>query len=189
MAPPHPSTTRPCVWNQPPNPSAPALRFVHPKSRKQIPQLWCILEADARTHARAGKRTTARARAILPTQDPRGGQQVLETTIFRRPARHGSFRWSDRVLRMQVNGRLTAPPQFEAALVTNSVFGIASKGRASRSSARGTTLAQSSLGSSPLFRLVRRAGQVFASAHRLGKFYPVSAAHNLSTPLGGAARC
>src|ERR1700722_4668228 len=41
---------------------------------------------------------------------------------MKRPARHGySFRKPDRNLRMHVNGRLTAPPEFQAELATNSV--------------------------------------------------------------------
>lgn len=90
---------------------------------------------------------------------------------------------------MQVNGRLTAPPQLEVALVTNSVFGMSLEGWSFRPKARGTTLAQSSLGNSPGLRSQRILGQVYASAHRLGKFYPVSAAHLLSTSLGAAANC
>jgi hypothetical protein len=92
------------------------------------------------------------------------------------------------VLRMNVNGRLTAPPQIEVRLVTNSVDGIVSEGRQDQPKARGTTLAKWSLGTYSRTRIlrgtsrvVRRAGgRARLSAGSLRKFDPVSAAHRLS---------
>ena len=59
------------------------------------------------------------------------------------------------VLRMNVNGRLTAPPQFEAVLVTNSVCSIVRQGTGIQPKARGTTLDTSPLGTNRQSRLQR----------------------------------
>ncbi len=88
---------------------------------------------------------------------------------------------------MQKNGRLTAPPQLEAVLVTNSVCCKSLKGRMDRPEARGTTLAQPSLGNRPGRCSAQTFGQVYASAHSLGKLDPVSATHRLSSSQGVAA--
>lgn len=42
---------------------------------------------------------------------------------------------------MNGNGRLTAPPEFKAVLVTNSVYGTMSEGRSSRPATGSSTLA------------------------------------------------
>ena len=49
------------------------------------------------------------------------------------------------VLRMNGNGRLTAPPEFKVVLVTNSVDGMRSEGRRSWPPTGSTTLASFSL--------------------------------------------
>jgi len=88
------------------------------------------------------------------------------------------------VLRMNGNGRLTAPPQVEVALVTNSVDGMMSRGRNSGPTTGGTTLAKFSPGSGMRMREERRiscAGRrAVAGAQRFGKLHPVSATHLLS---------
>ena len=85
------------------------------------------------------------------------------------------------VLRMNVNGRLTAPPEVEVALVTNSVDGMVSRGWTNRPSAGGTTLARVSPGSGRRTREERgvpcAGGRAVAGAHRFGKYDPVSATH------------
>ena len=84
------------------------------------------------------------------------------------------------VLRMNVNGRLTAPPQVEVVLVTNSVDDMVSEGRSSGPTTGGTTLAKFSPGSGIRMREERRlvcvGGRAAQGAHGLGKFDPVSAA-------------
>ena len=94
------------------------------------------------------------------------------------------------VLRMNVNGRLTAPPQVEVALVTNSVDGMVSGGW-SKPTAGGTTLAKFSPGSGTRMREGRRiscAGRRAAEgAQKFGKFDPVSATHFLSVSQEAAA--
>ena len=59
------------------------------------------------------------------------------------------------VLRMNVNGRLTAPPHYEAVLATNSVCIIVRQGNRSQPKARGTTLDTSPLGTSRQSRIQR----------------------------------
>ena len=85
------------------------------------------------------------------------------------------------VLRMNGNGRLTAPPQVEVALVTNSVDGMVSGGWMYGLPTGGTTLAKVSPGSGTRMREERRiscAGRrAVAGAQRFGKFDPVSATH------------
>ena len=88
---------------------------------------------------------------------------------------------------MQVNGRLTAPPQLEAALVTNSVEVILREGGFDRTSARGIPLEQPSLGNSFRRCFVQRPGRACESADSLRKFDPVSAAHLLSASQEAAA--
>ena len=95
------------------------------------------------------------------------------------------------VLRMNDNGRLTAPPQVEVALVTNSVFGMVSEGWKSGLTAGGTTLAKVSPGSGRRTREERGnpcAGRrAVASAHGFGKCNPVSATQVLSVSQEAAA--
>ena len=95
------------------------------------------------------------------------------------------------VLRMNVNGRLTAPPQVEVALVTNSVDGMVSGGWNSGPATGGTTLAKFSPGSGTRMREGRRiscAGRRAAEgAQKFGKFDPVSATHFLSVSQEAAA--
>ena len=99
------------------------------------------------------------------------------------------------VLRMNVNGRLTAPPQVEVALVTNSVDGMVSEGRMTWSETRGTTLASFSTGTCSRTRTlrgilrvgVRSGGRADAGAGSLRKFDPVSATHLLSVSQEAAA--
>jgi len=85
------------------------------------------------------------------------------------------------VLRMNVNGRLTAPPEVEVALVTNSVDGMVSEGRNSGPTTGGTTLASFTPGSGMRMREGRRlvcvGGRAAQGAQRFGKFDPVSAKH------------
>ena len=85
------------------------------------------------------------------------------------------------VLRMNGNGRLTAPPQVEVALVTNSVDGMMSRGRKNRLTTGGTTLAKFSPGSGTRMREGRRiscvGGRAVAGAQQFGWFDPVSATH------------
>ena len=84
------------------------------------------------------------------------------------------------VLRMNGNGRLTAPPQVEVALVTNSVDGMMSGSRKSGLTAGGTTLAKFSPGSGLRTRDERGfpcAGRRAAEgAQRIG-MAPVTAIH------------
>jgi hypothetical protein len=95
------------------------------------------------------------------------------------------------VLRMNVNGRLTAPPQVEVALVTNSVDGMVSEGWKYGLTAGGTTLAKVSPGSGMRTREGRRvlcAGRrAVAGAYKFGKFDPVSATQVLSVSQEAAA--
>ena len=88
------------------------------------------------------------------------------------------------VLRMNDNGRLTAPPQVEVALVTNSVVGMVSGGWKYGLTTGGTTLAKVSPGSGMRTRDERGiscAGRrAVAGAHLVGKCNPVSATHQLS---------
>jgi hypothetical protein len=85
------------------------------------------------------------------------------------------------VLRMNVNGRLTAPPEVEVALVTNSVDGMVSEGRMDWPTTGGTTLAKFSPGFGMRMRDERRlqcvGGRAAQGAQRFGKCNPVSAAH------------
>jgi hypothetical protein len=85
------------------------------------------------------------------------------------------------VLRMNVNGRLTAPPQVEVALVTNSVGGMVSEGRKSGPTTGGTTLASFFPGPGMRMRDKRRnlcaGGRAAMGARGLGWFDPVSATH------------
>jgi hypothetical protein len=85
------------------------------------------------------------------------------------------------VLRMNVNGRLTAPPEVEVALVTNSVDDMEPEGRSSRPTAGGTTLASFSTGPGMRMREERRnlyaGARAAEGAHGLGWLDPVSATH------------
>ena len=100
-------------------------------------------------------------------------------------------------LRMNVNGWLTAPPQVEDVLVTNSVDGMVSEGRKQQPKTRGTTLEYRSFGTCSRTRILR--GTLRAETARwfqraalgaqgLRKFDPVSATHHLSDPRGAVAR-
>jgi hypothetical protein len=95
------------------------------------------------------------------------------------------------VLRMNDNGRLTAPPQVEVALVTNSVVGMVSEGWKSGLTAGGTSLAKFSPDSGMRTRDERGiscAGRrAVAGAQRFGKFDPVSATQVLSVSQEAAA--
>jgi len=82
---------------------------------------------------------------------------------------------------MHVNGRLTAPPQVEAVLVTDSVVCISPLGRFIKPIASGKILDRSSLALRSLSRFVRTAGP------SLLKFDTVSAAHLLSATGEAAA--
>jgi len=99
------------------------------------------------------------------------------------------------VLRMNVNGRLTAPPQVEVALVTNSVDDMVSEGGMIWPETCGTTLASFSTGTCSRMRTLRRTlraggrcgGGADAGAETLRKFNPVSATHLLSVSQEDAA--
>src|ERR1700679_3593355 len=84
-------------------------------------------------------------------------------------------------LRMNVNGRLTAPPQVEVALVTNSVDDMVSEGWNDGPTTGGTTLAKFSPGSGMQTRDERgnlcAGGRAAMGARGLGWFDPVSATH------------
>ena len=94
------------------------------------------------------------------------------------------------VLRMNGNGRLTAPPQVEVALVTNSVDGMVSGGWMYGLTTGGTTLAKFSPGPGRRTRDERGfpcAGRrAVAGAHGYG-IAPVSATHQLSVSQEAAA--
>lgn len=95
-------------------------------------------------------------------------------------------------LRMNVNGRLTAPPQVEAVLATNSVDGIVSKGRIEWPGARGTTLGHIFLDTGLRMRTLRSDLQVEqrcagTGGRGLWKSDPVSATHGLSASREAAA--
>ncbi len=83
---------------------------------------------------------------------------------------------------MHVNGRLTAPPQTEAVLVTDSVVCISPLGRFAKPIASGKTLDRSSMALRSLLRFARTAGS------SLRKFDTVSATHLLSATGEAAAR-
>ena len=95
------------------------------------------------------------------------------------------------VLRMNVNGRLTAPPQVQVVLVTNSVDGMVSEGWLVGLTAGGTTLARVSPGSGMRMREERKnscAGRrAVAGAYTFGKCNPVSATQVLSVSQEAAA--
>ena len=85
------------------------------------------------------------------------------------------------VLRMNVNGRLTAPPAVEVVLVTNSVDDMVSEGRMDWPETSGTTLAKFFPGPGMRRRDERRVlcagGRAAMGAHEFGWFDPVSAMH------------
>jgi hypothetical protein len=91
---------------------------------------------------------------------------------------------------MNVNGRLTAPPQVEVALVTNSVDGMVSGGR-NQPTTGGTTLAKFSPGFGTRMREERRISCVgrraAEGAQMYGWFDPVSATQFLSVSQEAAA--
>ena len=153
---------------------------------------WCILEADVQPQGRTGLHTVTRARAGFARNCPAQAASA-------RPTRQKSFRTKilegrpgtdqsptvGQGLRMQGNGRLTAPPQFEAVLVTNSV-GCRSLGEWNlRSKARGTSLAQVS-GNSSRRCIPQGQGRTLAGERQLRKASPVSVAHSLSASQGAA---
>ncbi len=99
-------------------------------------------------------------------------------------------------LSMNGNGRLTAPPQVEVALVTNSVDGMVLEGRMAWPTTRGTTLASFSPGTGTQTReeredlragAARLPGRDVLGSQGLGKFDPVSATQGLSVPQEVAA--
>jgi hypothetical protein len=84
---------------------------------------------------------------------------------------------------MHVNGRLTAPPLLEVALVTNSVCGMLHQGTHDTPLASGSPLEDIKFGSRlPRAQTVRRA---LGLASRL--LLPVAAPHLLSAPWEAAA--
>ena len=99
------------------------------------------------------------------------------------------------VLSMNVNGRLTAPPQVEVALVTNSVHGMMFAGRMVEPGTRDITLASFSTGTSLGTRALRGArrigvragGRADRGANGLREFDPVCVAHRLSVAQEAAA--
>jgi hypothetical protein len=88
-------------------------------------------------------------------------------------------------LRMNGNGRLTAPPQLEAVLATNSVSSMVFEHASNQLAARGTSLDTSSFGPH-----AQRAGHVRAQRRlsEFGQAFPVTATHLPSVPKGVAAR-
>jgi hypothetical protein len=91
-------------------------------------------------------------------------------------------------LRMNGNGRLTAPPQLEAVLATNSVYGMVFEHASNQLATRGTSLDTSSFGPHGCHR--QRTGRVRAQRRHseFGHAFPVTAAHLPSVPKGVAAR-
>jgi hypothetical protein len=135
----------------------------------------CILEADVRPLGRTD--TMHGWDANIP--------QAASRKIFRRPARHGSAPRRRTGLRMNVNGRLTAPP-LEAALVTNSVCATLPEGARPRPEASGHTLDISSFFNSSGLRTTRAVGLARVCEWMQRKFDPVSATQLLFVD-GGAA--
>ncbi len=87
---------------------------------------------------------------------------------------------------MHVNGRLTAPPQLEAALVTNSVSRLLQQGSYHTPAASGISLENNPFGN-PV-RSAHGAVRASASAVRsLRQFLPVSAPQLQSAPTEAAA--
>jgi hypothetical protein len=88
---------------------------------------------------------------------------------------------------MHVNGRLTAPPQLEAVLVTNSVDSNLHESSFQQLTASGTSLENFMYGSRlPLAQAVRHS--LASPASRAPRqFPPVSATHISSTPWEAAA--
>jgi hypothetical protein len=82
---------------------------------------------------------------------------------------------------MNVNGRLTAPPEVQAVLATNSVCATLLEGGRFEPEALGTTR---------VFSKVSTWLRGFSAAMRccLEMFGPVTAAHRLSAPMEAAAR-
>src|ERR1700722_11861705 len=102
---------------------------------------------------------------------------------MKRPARHGiSFRRPDRNLRMHVNGRLTAPLEFQAELATNSVRRNLLQGIYNRPEARGNPLDIFPSGTSR-----QRTTRAFECHAGSGSSGPVSAAQFLFGNNEGAA--
>ena len=87
---------------------------------------------------------------------------------------------------MNANGRLTAPPELRAVLVTNSVFGNLLQGRLARPEARGNLLATPPFSTRPDVRHARKSGDA-RSERRFRKSDPVSAALLLSAITEAAA--
>jgi hypothetical protein len=87
---------------------------------------------------------------------------------------------------MHVNGRLTAPPLIEVALVTNSASRLLQQGSFDPPAASGKPLEINTFGS--LLRLALNAIRASASAARsLRQFLPVSAPQLPSAPTEAAA--
>jgi len=137
----------------------------------------CILKADVRPEGRAYA-MAAWGRDDSPKQ--------RQEKIFRRPARHGSLPTAGQVLRMHVDGRLTAPP-LEVELVTNSVCSILLQGSGMQPKASGNPLDTFSLGKRFGSRTTRtaRPARICEWTHR--QLYPVSATQVLSGFQGAAA--
>ncbi len=123
-------------------------------------------------------------------------QQVSETRFLEGRPGADQLPMAGQGLSMNGNGRLTAPPQVEVALVTNSVDGMVLEGRMAWPTTRGTSLASFSPGTGTQTRNQRedlRVGAARFSRHAgtgsqgLGKFDPVSATQGLSVPQGVAA--
>jgi len=106
---------------------------------------------------------------------------------FRRPARYGSvFREAGQVLRMNVNGRLTAPPRHEVELVTNSVCAILPEGVGKKPEAGGTPLESFSLFTRLEMRDSRMPGFSRFGGGLQWKVEPVSATQALFVSEGAA---
>jgi hypothetical protein len=123
-------------------------------------------------------------------------QQVLEARFLEGRPGADQLPMAGQGLRMNGNGRLTAPPQVEVALVTNSVDGMVSEGRKEWPKTRGTTLASFSPGTGTQTReergdlragTARCFGRAVLGSQGLRKFDPVSATQGLSVTQEVAA--
>ena len=137
----------------------------------------CILKADVRPLGRAD------AADVWGRKDSPGQRQ--KRFLEGRPGAD-QLRQAGQVLRMHVNGRLTATPQYEAVLVTNSVCRLLLQGD-SRPEARGTSLENSSQDTRFGSRRLRTARHARSSGRTHRKFDPVSAAQFLSEFQGVAS--
>ena len=155
-------------------------------------RFWCILETGDRLQDDCHNDCGADAMIFPVAAD----QQVFEARFLEGRPGADQLPMAGQGLSMNGNGRLTAPPEVEVALVTNSVDGMVLEGGMARPTTRGTTLASFSPGIGTRTREERedlRAGAArlsrrgVAGLQGFGKFDPVSATQGLSVPREVAA--